>query len=158
MSSERIALAVATTVRSEITNTLDFHATLDLIVGRMILATGAGGAALALKQGDEMPCGTSIGCPAPQIGTCIIGGASGKCARMGLLIRSDDTQADPRVNIAVCKELGIRSMILLPLVRNPDSVIGVLGVFSSQANAFDSDDVEIVSELGRLLVTVAKEQ
>jgi hypothetical protein len=37
-------------------------------------------------------------------------------------------------------------------------VIGVLGVFSSQANAFDSDDVEIVSELGRLLVTVAKEQ
>ena len=62
-------------------------------------------------------------------------GFSGECVRTGKLLRSNDTEADERVDRQSCRALGIRSIIAAPVILG-EKVIGLLEVFSAQPNAF----------------------
>ena len=52
------------------------------------------------------------------------------CAR-GRPLRCDDAERDPRVNREVCRQLGIASVVVMPVV-NDDEVLGVFELFSGQ--------------------------
>lgn len=99
--------------------------------------TRATGAAVAISDGRRMVCRARAGHTAPDIGAEVPpDGVTALSVRTGRLWRCDDTEREPWVNRNVCRALGIRSMVIAPLVL-PDRVLGVLEVFSPSTFAFD---------------------
>jgi diguanylate cyclase (GGDEF)-like protein len=66
------------------------------------------------------------------------------------VLRSDDTADDPRVDAEACRRVNARSMLCVPLVHR-DETVGVLKVYSPQANNFDDGDVETLELLSDLV-------
>jgi len=105
--------------------------------------TGASGAAVALeKPSGEIVCAARSGESAPAVGAVVnrSRGISAVCVRSSAVQRCADTETDPRVDAEVCRQLGIRSILVLPLRRN-GRVVGVLSVYSRYASEFDHRDV-----------------
>ena len=121
------------------------------IVERACTVTRADGAALS-RQG-KLICHAHAGSSAPDLGVEIDlhRGISGLCARSGVSWRCDSADVDPHVDRFRCRELGTQSVIAAP-ISHLNSVLGVLEVFSSQANAFSDHDVATVQLLAGLLV------
>src|SRR2546423_1063038 len=95
---------------------------LDLILNELVVrastATRARSAALALKRGDEMVCRAATGDHAPDLGIPLNtrDGLSGACLRTGQSQLCLDTETDPRVDAATSRRLGIRSMLVVPVL------------------------------------------
>lgn len=105
--------------------------------------TGASGASLALeKPSGEIVCVAQSGEAAPAVGAVLNRslGISAVCVRTSAMQRCADTETDPLVDAEVCRRLGIRSMVVLPLRRN-GRVVGLLSVYSRYASKFDHRDV-----------------
>jgi hypothetical protein len=83
-----------------------------------------------------------------QIGS----GFSGECVRDGKLLRCDDTEIDPRVDIQTCRALGIRSMLAAPL-RIGENTIGLLEVFSQRAHGFTDGDTAVLQRFAEMILT-----
>jgi TPR repeat protein len=73
-------------------------------------------------------------------------GFSGECVRTGRLLRCDDTELDPRVDREICRVLGIRSILAVP-VRAGEKSIGLLEAFSALPNAFAEADSVVLQRL-----------
>ncbi len=118
----------------------DLDAALHLIARRAQAFTRSTAAAIGLTEGSDMICRATAGPNAPAVGARLrIGsGFSGECVRLGLLLRCDDSETDPRVERESCRALGIRSMIAVP-IRLQNEVIGLIEVFSPHPNTFRSD-------------------
>jgi EAL domain-containing protein (putative c-di-GMP-specific phosphodiesterase class I) len=71
---------------------------------------------------------------------------SGLAVRTGQLQRSDDTDADPRVDTAACRRLSVASLVCVPLSRMHET-LGVLAVNATRPHAFTDDDVEVLTRL-----------
>ena len=71
---------------------------------------------------------------------------SGLAVRTGEIQRSDDTEADPRVDAAACRRLSVASLVCIPLSRLHET-LGVLAVNATQAHAFTDDDVATLTRL-----------
>jgi GAF domain-containing protein len=155
-------LAVLTAVQREVGSLgSNLAAALQLIAARTQALTRASGAALALAEQDPdfMICRASSGPDAPPVGAKLqVGdGFSGECVRTGKLLRCDDTETDLRVNRESCRDLGIRSILAAP-VRDGEKVIGLLEVFSPQANAFAENDGTILQRLAETVLAVVNHQ
>jgi putative methionine-R-sulfoxide reductase with GAF domain len=143
-----ILIALAAVKREVASIGGDLDAALQLVAERALTFMHATGAAIALSRGDEMVCVASAGPDAPSPGARlqVDSGFSGECVRKGKLLRCDDTETDSRVDREICRVLGIRSIIAIP-IRRGDTVIGLLEVFSSNAGAFSENDNTILRQL-----------
>ncbi len=112
------------------------------------IATGASGAAIALVREEKIVCLASTGPSAPDIGVCLDPhhGLSGSCVQTRQLQRCNDTQTDPRVDAEACQQLGVRSIIVLPLMDG-DELFGIVEILSSHPNAFEQRDLDILKAL-----------
>lgn len=113
-------------------------------VDRARALTGAAGAALAMHEGSRLVCRARSGSMAPDLGVEVgRNSVTAVCARSGQLWRSHDTERDPWVNRESCRALGIRSLVVAPViaVRN---VIGILEAFSPEPQAFDDEQTATV--------------
>ena len=110
----------------------DLDAALQLLADRAQFITGASGAAIALRrQGkNDMLCRASTGSNAPELGALLSTefGLSGESVRTRQPLRCDDAERDARVNHDVCRQLGIASVVVMPVV-NDDEVLGVFELF-----------------------------
>jgi hypothetical protein len=70
-------------------------------------------------------------------------------------LRCDDAERDARVNHEVCRQLGIASVVVMPVV-NDDQVLGVFELFSGQANAFGERDISAVQRLSEMVETAVR--
>jgi GAF domain-containing protein len=70
----------------------------------------------------------------------------------GGVLKCDDSEIDPRVDREACRLIGVRSMIVVPLQHENDTV-GVLKVLSSKANAFTEQDVQTLQLIAGLVAT-----
>lgn len=112
-------------------------------VERTCALTKATGAAVAMSEGSRMVCRGTSGI-APEIGAEVPqDGLTAMCARTGELWRSHDTDSEPWVNRDACRKLGIRSIVVAPVLALR-KVIGVLEVFSPSTAAFSDDDAATV--------------
>jgi GAF domain-containing protein len=75
-------------------------------------------------------------------------GFSGECIRTGKALRCDDSEADPHVDAATCRRLGIRSIVAAP-IRYERAVVGLVEVFSPQCFAFDEGDLAVLERLAQ---------
>lgn len=138
------------TFSSELSAELALEIVFNEIVEQACLATGATGAAIVLERDGEMVCRASSGSTAPDLGSRLDSGSglSGECVRTRRLCRCDDAQADPRADIEASRRLGVRSVMVLPLLRNWD-LIGVIEIFSSRPGAFGERDEHTLGALAR---------
>ena len=132
----------------------DLTAALQLLAERAQYITGATGAAIALRDHEEMVCRASAGSSAPEVGAQlqVNSGLSGESVRTRQTLRCDDAATDTRVNRESCEALGIRSVVVMPLLRG-DEVIGVFELFSDQANIFETRDLAALERMGAMVHT-----
>jgi hypothetical protein len=133
----------------------DLEAALQLLVERARYITGATGAALALLQGEEMVCRASAGSSAPVVGARlqVLSGLTGDSVSRKQLLRCDNAENDPRVNLAACRELGIASIVVLPLLARGGEVSGLFELFSDHAYAFEERDLIALERMADLTRT-----
>jgi len=107
------------------------------------LATAATGGVIALDRGGEMVCRATSGDKAPSLGVClnIDSGLSGTCVQTREMQRCDDALHDPRVNAHACRDLDIRSILVLPVIVG-GKPRGIFEIFSSTPYAFSEADVQ----------------
>jgi len=101
-----------------------------------------------------MVCRASAGTSAPEVGAQlqVNSGLSGESVRTRQTLRCDDATSDGRVNRESCEALGIRSVVVMPLLRG-DDVIGVFELFSDKANAFEARDLTALERMGVMVHT-----
>ena len=137
----------------------DLDAALQLLAERAQYITGASGAAIALRRGqhNDMLCRASVGSNAPELGSLLSMeyGLSGECVRTRQPLRCDDAERDPRVNREVCSQLGIASVVVMPIVSE-ERVFGVFELFSGKARAFEERDVSALQRLSEMVETAVK--
>ncbi|HXZ80020.1 MAG TPA: TonB family protein [Terriglobales bacterium] len=137
---------------------LDLDSALALIVDRAAEITSASGAALALGPRQACYCRASFG-DAPEVGVPIRpdSGLTGECVRECHTVRCEDAHNDPRLDPAVCRQLNLRSAVLVPLFSGPDGrdFSGVLEVSSSRAHAFSSGQISKLEELAEIASLLA---
>jgi PAS domain S-box-containing protein len=124
---------------------LDSATVRHVIADRSLRLTGATGAVIEAIDGEEMAPQTQIGTDAPRLP--IEGSLSGLCVRSGELQRSDDLDTDPRVGHAAYRELGIRSLLAVPL-KDEQRTLGALKVVSTAPHAFSDRDAKALRLLG----------
>ncbi len=132
----------------------DLNAALQLLAERAQYITGASGAAIALPEDGEMICRASAGPSAPALGAHlqVNSGLSGESVRTRQILRCDNAELDSRVNRESCRALGIASVVVLPLIREPE-VNGVFELFSGRAYAFGERDIIALERLAEMIQT-----
>jgi len=132
----------------------ELEAALQLLVERAQYITGATGAALALKQGEEMVCRASVG-SGPAIGARlqVRSGLTGESIARKQLLRCDNAEADGRVNLETCRQLGIASIVVAPLLDRDREVRGLFELFSDHAYAFEERDLVALERMATLSLT-----
>lgn len=132
----------------------DLNAALQLLAQRAEYITQAGGAAIALRRDgrNEMMCRARAGVNAPEVGALFSTefGLSGESVRTARPLRCNDAAHDGRVNRGVCRELGIASVMVMPIV-NDDHVMGVFELFSGKTNAFGERDQAALQRLSEMV-------
>jgi putative methionine-R-sulfoxide reductase with GAF domain len=133
----------------------ELEAALQLLVERAQYITGATGTALALPQGNEMVCRASAGACAPSIGARlqVRSGLTGESISRRQLLRCDNAETDPRVNIETCRALGIASIVVLPMLRRNGEVRGLFELFSDHPYAFEERDLIALERMADLTLT-----
>jgi len=132
----------------------DLEAALQLLAERAQYITGASGAAIALLEGSEMICRASAGPSAPALGAQVQmkSGLTGESVRTRQVLRCDDAETDSRVNRESCRALGIKSVMVVPLISEQE-VVGVFELLADRANAFEERDVTALERLAEMVRT-----
>jgi GAF domain len=140
---------------SRVLEETELNSALQLLVERAQYITGATGTALALPQGEEMVCRASAGCSAPAVGARlqVRSGLTGESISRRQLLRCDNAETDPRVNLEACRALGIASIVVLPLLRHNGEVRGLFELFSDHPYAFEERDLVALERMANLTLT-----
>jgi len=132
---------------------LDLEPAISAITERAQHLTGATGAAIAMRAGDEIVCRARAGRTAPDLGVRLQtdAGISAEAVRTGEVMLCHDAERNPRVDLASCRRLGVRSILVSPL-RYYRRTLGVFEVLSSSPSAFDEKDVATMQLLSSMMV------
>ena len=135
---------------AELSADLALEIVLNEIVEQACLATGASGAAIVLASEGEMVCRATSGSAAPGLGSRLdtTGGLSGECCRTRRTVWCDDAAADQRADVEASRQLGVRSVVVMPLLRQAE-LVGVIELFSTRPYAFgirDERTLEILAD------------
>jgi GAF domain-containing protein len=132
---------------------IDFEPAIHVIAERAQVLTGATGAAIALRSGDEIVCRARTGRTAPDLGVRLQtdSGISAECVRTGEVVLCHDAERNPQVDLASCRRLGARSILAAPL-RHFRRTLGVFEVLSGSPHAFDHRDVATMQLLSSMMV------
>ncbi len=137
---------------------IDLEPGISVIAEKAQVLTGATGAAIALRRGNEIVCRARTGRTAPDIGVRLQtdSGLSAECVRTGEVLLCVDAESNPRVDWATCRRMGVRSILVAPL-RHFRRTLGVFEVLSSTPHAFDNNDVATMQFLsGMMVATISR--
>src|SRR5438270_1768864 len=144
-----------------IASNLDPQAALDMLADRLVRLTRAAGAAIAWSdgsRGNDVICQASSG-NSPAVGTQLDVGSSitGECYRTGNIVSVPDAQKDTRLDVELCRELDLRSLLIVP-VTTGNEVIGVVEVFSPVAGNFDGGDILLLGSVAEIIAGLYNQQ
>ncbi|HET7711698.1 MAG TPA: GAF domain-containing protein [Thermoanaerobaculia bacterium] len=135
-------LSSIVSLQQDILDTLDdVEKAMKLVVDRIPEVTSGNGAVIELVEGEEMVYRAASGSAAPHVGRRLKreGSLSGQAVRESAVLTCEDTDLDPRVDGPACRAIGIRSMIIAPLIHH-DKTIGALKTFAAYPKAFGDLD------------------
>ena len=150
--SVRRLLEILATQNEIVSTRLDLAAVMDLVAERAAQMTGADAGVVEIAQGEDMVYRAGSGEARRHLGMRlrIDGSLSGSCLRLGVVLRCDDAETDPRVDAAACRRVGAISMLCVPL-RHGDMVEGVLKVYAARRHAFDGEDIAVLDHLSGVI-------
>ncbi len=113
---------------------------------------GADGAAVEMEEGTDMVYQAATGIAERQLGMRIpkVGSLSGLCVASQHLLTCEDSETDPRVDRAACRAVGLRSMIVVPLVHE-GTPVGALKVMSHKPQAFQAEDLQTLDLISEVI-------
>jgi TonB family protein len=132
----------------ELSTDLALEIVFNEIVEQARLATGATGAAIVLWRDGQMVCRASSGATAPALGSRLdpSSGISGECIRTHRAQRCDDVVANPHADLEASNQLGVRSVMVMPIVEG-ENLLGVFELLSSRPFAFGDRDERTLEAL-----------
>jgi TonB family protein len=147
---DQIAKKLAAFASGDVARDLALDLVLNEAVEQARTATGATGAAIALIRDGEMVCRATMGKNAPDLGVRVdmTSGLPGASLITGKVQQCSDTEEGGLVNAEVCRRLGVRSMVIAPLV-NGSGAFGILQVFSSEPHVFGEHEIETLEILAK---------
>lgn len=133
--------AVVATQQEVLAAITDLDKVMDLVVDRVPEVTSGSGAVIEIVDGEELIYRAASGEAKGHIGIRLPfrTSLSGLAVTSKTVVRSDDTENDPRVDANACRAIGIRSMVIAPLLE-ADVAVGALKTFSPKPNAFNELD------------------
>ena len=119
-----------------------------VVIGAMNVIGNADGVVVELREGEDLVYKAVAGDLTPFLGLrlTIENTLSGRCIREGRALATGDAENDERVNPALARRLGIRSMSIAPVLRQ-GKVVGVLKLQSAKKDAFTEADETVVQLL-----------
>lgn len=131
---------------------MDIGNIMDIVVQRTQIITSADGASVELIEKNELVYSAACGMAERFLGLRldIENSLSGECIKMRVPLISNDIESDERVNKNACRQIGINSMIVIPLIYDNEAV-GVLKVLSAKADHFSDEDIKILELMSGLI-------
>lgn len=120
----------------------------------LVLVPGAEGSVVELVDTDDLVYVCAAGNLAGSEGVRVpsTGSLSGLAVATRQVLICDDAESDNRVDLGACRQVGVVSMLCVPLLQTAGAV-GVLKVASSQARAFTPRDIHVLSRLAEFIST-----
>ncbi|MEG4506360.1 diguanylate cyclase [Microcoleus sp. F6_B4] len=148
---ERLAVVIATQQEIAIRNP-NLDAVMAVIADRTQDLTRADGSVIEMLEGDELVYRAASGIVSAYIGLRLKAATSlsGKCVATGEILLCDDSETDARVDRAACQRIGVRSMVVVPLLYQEERV-GVLKVVSATPSAFTESDIQTLQLMAGFL-------
>jgi len=145
---QRDPVALLAALNQELRSTpLSADETLDLLADRARSFTNADGAAIALRDEEEMTCCASSGmAPLPGVRFSVSGGVAGKAIEDRQISIWQESENDGEAEATLCRGLNLKSSAVAPIVAG-DIVMGVLQVFSARVNTFDRTTATLLQHL-----------
>jgi hypothetical protein len=137
------------------TEQLNLPDTAALVAERARKITGASGSAVAILEGDHLSYRAGCGSAASEIGMRIPL-ASYFCVdglREGHTVQSADVSQDPHVRGELCRERGIKALVVAPVYHNR-KVSGVLELRFAEKRSFQEQDVRSCQLMAGLVTEV----
>jgi hypothetical protein len=112
-----------------------------LIAERLLLLTRATGISISLITDGYLDCVAEAGTPAKVPGSCVSSHSLVATERLkaGSIFESDNSQTDMRLDIKVCREVGVGSLIAAPVHRFGD-IAGLVEVRWNQPVGFGDNE------------------
>lgn len=130
----------------------DPNQVVNAVIRRACELTRSAGAVVEILDEGDFVYWVASGSAAAQVGLRMPaqGSLSGLCVARNEVLRCDDSETDPRVNREACRRVGLRSMLVTPLVYE-DKPFGVLKVLSPYPNAYRAPDVRTMRMMAALV-------
>jgi len=138
--------------RSIRTGHLDVDGAAHLIAEWARSVTNASGVAIGRLKGDQLVYTAGSGSAASYIGRRVMATFS-TVAHNEIpteILRVEDTTADDRIEAAVCRQFGVKSLLILPIYCGR-FVAGVLQVLFKEAHSFQEQEVRAYWIFGELI-------
>lgn len=131
---------------------MDFDAIISHVARETQALAGADGAVVELVEGDEMVYRAVTGIASHLHGLRLKRGSSlsGLCVANARVMKCEDSETDERVDRGACREVGLRSMLVMPLIHDGEAV-GVLKVMWAAPAAFTDADTRILQYMAELI-------
>lgn len=131
---------------------LDLSGVMQLAVDRVLQIVAADGAAIELGERNSLVYRAVSGIASRQLGVRVAqdSSLSGLCMRSGQALLCTDAETDERVDRLACRAVGLRAMVVVPLVYQ-GAPVGVLKAMSRQPQAFGPADAELLATLSRVV-------
>jgi len=152
LPSQEILLDIINTQTEIVKAGLDLGEVMTRVCIKTQELTKAAGAVVELVEDDEMVYRAVTGITQLQLGLRLPrkGSLSGLCVEQHKILYCEDSQNDPRVDQAACRQVGLRSMIAVPLNFLHETV-GVMKVISAQPNGFTKMDIQVLALMADLI-------
>lgn len=116
-----------------------------------IRLTNADGAVVELLEGEEIVYRSASGIAEPQLGLRmpVANSLSGYCLMNKVAASCTDSETDERVNREACRKVGLRAMVIVPLVAG-DRAIAVMKLVWREPRALDQHEADIAQLLANM--------
>jgi diguanylate cyclase (GGDEF)-like protein len=131
---------------------LDLSCIMDLVTQKTQKITEADGACVELIHKDELVYSAASGIAEKFLGLRleVENSLSGECIKARTPLISNNIEVDDRVNKHACRQIGLNSMIVMPLIYR-EEVVGVIKVLSKEVDHFNQDNIQILELMSGLI-------
>lgn len=131
---------------------MDLAKIMDYVAEASQKITSSDGASIELIEKEELVYSSAVGMAEKFLGLRIpiANSLSGLSMALKTPLMSPDTETDPQVNQAATRQIGLRSMIVVPLIYN-EHAVGILKVMSREPNHFTHSDIEVLELMSDLI-------
>lgn len=131
---------------------MDLCGIMDLVTHRAQQITNAHGACVELIVKNELIYSASSGFAEHFLGLRLStrNSLSGECIKLRTTLICSNIEEDSRVNKTACRKIGLKSMIVTPLICGKD-VVGVLKVLSANVDHFTDNNINILELMSGLI-------